>query len=88
MRLDPNPLFRRIMMPWYDSTPICWVVLLAMVLLILFSWAGIVVTNQNIAYHGYRWVPWTLLIMSLLVAISVSLRLIRRYMQHKVDNTP
>lgn len=88
MRLDPNPLFRRIMMPWYDSTPLCWALALAMVLIVLFSWAGIVVANGNVAYHGFRWVPWTLLVMSLFVGISVSFRLIRRRLQQKIDNTP
>jgi hypothetical protein len=87
MRLDPNPLFRRIMMPWYDSTPLCWALLLAMVLVALFSWAGIVVANENASYHGFRWVPWTLLVMSLFVGISVLLRLIHRRLQQKIDNT-
>ena len=88
MRLDPNPLFRRVMTPWYDSTPLCWALLLAMVLVVLFSWAGIVVANENASYHGFRWLPWTLLVMSLFVGISVLLRLIRRRLQQKIDNTP
>lgn len=86
MRLDPNPLFRRIMMPWYDSTPVCWTLFAAMVLLVLFSWAGIVVAGENAAYRGYRWVPWTLLVLSALVGLSVLRRLIRRHHQQKMDN--
>lgn len=88
MRLDDNPLFRRIMMPWYDSTPLCWILLLAMVLLVLFSWAGIVVAGENPSYHGYRWVPWTLLILCSFVGLSVSRRLIRRLRQQKMENPP
>lgn len=88
MRLDDNPLFRRIMMPWYDSTPLCWILLLAMVLLILFSWAGIVVAGENTAYHSYRWVPWTLLVLCSFVGLSVSRRLIRRLRQPKMENPP
>lgn len=88
MRLDPNPLFRRIMMPWYDSTPMCWALFAAMVLLVLFSWAGIVVASENAAYHGYCWVPWTLLVLSALVGVSVLRRLIRRYLQQKIDDSP
>ncbi|MGD9007957.1 MAG: hypothetical protein PVG41_08555 [Desulfobacteraceae bacterium] len=88
MRLDPNPLFRRIMMLWYDSTPVCWTLFAAMVLLVLFSWAGIVVAGENAAYHGYRWVPWTLLVLSTLVGVSVLRRLVRRHLQQKMDNSP
>ncbi len=75
-------------MPWYDSTPMCWVLFAAMVLLILFSWAGIVVASENAAYRGYSWVPWTLLVLSALVGVSVLRRLIRRYLQQKMDNSP
>ena len=32
MRLDPNPMFRRIITPWYDSNPACWILLAAMLL--------------------------------------------------------
>lgn len=75
-------------MPWYDSTAMCWTLLAAMVLLVLFSWAGIVVAGENAAYRSYCWVPWTLLILSVLVGVSVLRRLIRRYRQQKMDNSP
>lgn len=83
MRLDPNPLFRRIIMPWYDSTPLCWCLLVAMVVLALFSLAGIAVARENPAYHGYAWVPWSLMVLSLYVGLSVAVRLIRRHMPHR-----
>jgi hypothetical protein len=88
MRLDPNPLFRRIMMPWYDSTPMCWSLVAAMLLLVLFSWAGIVVAGENPAYCKYRWLPWTLLALSSFVGVSVLRRLIHRYLQQKIDSSP
>ena len=87
MRLDPNPLFRRIIMPWYDSTPLCWLLLLFMVGLILFSVVGLVVALENPAYHRHQWVPWTLLVMSTGVGLSVSIRLYRRYHQQHRDVT-
>lgn len=87
MRLDPNPLFRRIMMPWYDSTPLCWLLLLAMVGLVLFSWCGIQVVSHNPAYLRAAWMPWTLLVLSLFVCLSVMCRLILRYLEeaHRKD---
>ena len=85
MRLDPNPLFRRIIMPWYDSTPVCWLLLLFMVGLILFSVAGIFVAVENPDYRRYQWAPWTLLAMSLGVGVSLSFRLYRRHHQQHRD---
>lgn len=88
MRLDPNPLFRRIMMPWYDSTPLCWMLLLAMLALVLFSWVGIRVVGENPSYHNAAWLPWTLLLLSLFVAISVGCRLIYRQIEQGQRKEP
>ncbi len=89
MRLDPNPLFRRIIMPWYDSTPLCWLLLLFMLGLMLFSAVGIVVALENPEYHRHQWVPWVLLALSVGVGVSVSSRLVRRHQQqHKDINEP
>ncbi|MGD9216844.1 MAG: hypothetical protein PVJ84_18675 [Desulfobacteraceae bacterium] len=84
MRIDPNPLFRRIIMPWYDSTPMCWMLLVCMVALLLFSAVGIVVAMANPAYRSYQKVPWALAALSFLVGLSVAMRLIdRRHQQQK-----
>ncbi|MEJ2156446.1 MAG: hypothetical protein P8X96_13995 [Desulfobacteraceae bacterium] len=85
MRLDPNPLFRRIIMPWYDSTPLCWLLLLFMVGLIIFSVVGLFVALENPDYQRHQWLPWTLLVLSLWVGFSVSIRLYRRYHQPHRD---
>ena len=83
MRLDPNPLFRRIIMPWYDSLTMCWAVLVAMVAFSLFSLAGISVARQIPEYNRYQWLPWLLLILCLFVGASICVRLVRRYHQQK-----
>lgn len=88
MRLDPNPLFRRMIMPWYDGTPLCWVLLLAMVVVVVFSWAGIAVALTNPDYNKFLWLPITLLVLSLFVGQSVLRRLIRRHLQQKEDDNP
>lgn len=85
MRLDPNPLFRRIIMPWYDSTPLCWILLLCMIGLVLFSITGIVVALGDPSYRRYQLVPWTLLVLSVFVGLSVSIRLMHRYQQQHKD---
>jgi hypothetical protein len=78
MRLDPNPLFRRVIIPWYDSTVVCWVLEAAMVILVCFCITGIVVARSNPEYTGFVWVPWVLLVLSLGLALSIAWRLIRR----------
>lgn len=84
MRSDPNPLFRKIIMPWYDSTFVCWILLLCMTGLVLFSLAGIMVARGNPAFHRYQWVPWALFFPCLYVGLSVAFRMIRRYqLQHR-----
>jgi hypothetical protein len=78
MRLDPNPLFRRVITPWYDSNSLCGILLLAMLVVIIFSVVGIVAAREYTSYYGYIWVPTTLLVLSLFVFLSVTVRLIYR----------
>jgi len=89
MRLDPNPMFRRIITPWYDSNLACWILLAAMLLVALFSGAGIAAARHVPLYNPYAWVPTLMLAMSLLVGISVVYRLFRRfYDRHLQDREP
>lgn len=89
MRLDPNPMFRRVITPWYDSNVACWVLLAAMVLVALFSWAGIAAARYVPLYNSHTWVPTLLLFMSLFVGISVGYRIFRRYYdRHLQDREP
>jgi hypothetical protein len=85
MHLDSNPLFRRIIMPWYDSTPMCWILLVCMVILVLFSTVGIFVALANPAYRQSQFVPWVLAVLSFLVGLSVAMRLIDRHHQQQKD---
>ena len=85
MRLDPNPLFRRVIMPWYDSTPVCWILLVAMVGLIFFSITGIMVAQNTPEYNRFEWVPWVLLSLSVIFGLSVTWRLVQRRHPQKED---
>ncbi len=80
MGLDPNPLFRRIIMPWYDSTLLCLCLLAAMAAVVFFSVIGIVVANEVSIDNRHAWMPWTLLLLGVLAGLSVAGRLIRRKM--------
>ena len=85
MRLDPNPLFRRVIMPWYDSTPVCWMLLAAMVGLSFFSITGIMVAHDTPEYNRFIWVPWVLLSLSVIMGLSVAWRMIQRRHPQKED---
>jgi hypothetical protein len=79
MRIDQNPLFRKVIVPWYDSESACYIVIFFMVLVFLFGFAGISATRENPAYHEHVWVPVLLVLMSGGVIISTTIRLIKRY---------
>ncbi|TES94598.1 MAG: hypothetical protein E3J94_00380 [Desulfobacteraceae bacterium] len=79
MRIDQNPVFRKAIVPWYDSETACLIVIFFMFLVFLFSCAGISVARANIEYHEYVWVPVLLVVMSGGVIIFTTIRLIKRY---------
>jgi len=79
MRIDQNPLFRRVIVPWYDSEAACSIVIFLMFLIFLFGSAGISVALENIEYYEYVWVPVLIVVMSGGVIISTTIRLIKRY---------
>ena len=78
MRLDPNPLFRRVITPWYNNTLKCWIMVLVMLATMLFSWAGIVVAFSRDEFRDHWMVPSIILLLSLFLFISNFIRLIRR----------
>jgi len=79
MRIDQNPLFRKVIVPWYDSEAACFIVIFFMLLVFLFGFAGISVARKNIEYHEHVWMPVLLVVMSGGVIISTTIRLIKRY---------
>ncbi len=79
MRIDQNPLFRKVIVPWYDSEAACYIAIFFMFTVVLFGFAGISAARENIAYHEHVWVPVFLVVMSGGVIIFTTIRLIRRY---------
>ena len=80
MRLEKNPVFRKVIIPWYDSETLCFISIFFMFCVYLFSVMGIQVAGEKIDTIGYVWVPIFLVIMSGGVIISITIRLARRYM--------
>ena len=71
-------LFRKAFIPWYDSEPVMLLTLVFTVAVLLFSITGVAASLDTPAYSGYIWVPCLLGTLSLMVTISLLIRLIRR----------
>ena len=83
MRLGQNPLFRKAIVPWYDSETACLIVILFLVVVFLFGLAGISVARDNSVYREHMWVAVLLAVLSGGVVVSTSIRLITRYVRHR-----
>ncbi len=79
MRIDQNPLFRKTIIPWYDSEAVCIGVILFMMIVFFFGVVGISVARENVEYHGYVWIAVLLVVMSAAVIFSTIIRLIKRH---------
>jgi len=81
MRLDQKPLFKKIIVPWYETERACFFVIVAMFLVFLFGFAGISVVYEKTEYNDYIWAPVFLVVLSGAVIVSTTIRLIKRYIQ-------
>jgi hypothetical protein len=79
MRIDQNPLFRKTIIPWYDSEVVCIGVIVFMLIVFFFGVIGISVARENSEYHGYVWIAVLLVVMSGGAIFSTTIRLIKRH---------
>ena len=84
MRVEQNPIHRKIIIPWYDSNPACLVLAATMVIVLIFGIFGIVVCRETPEYQAYGWIAMLLSGLSGWVILSVGLRLIYRFI-HRQD---
>ena len=80
MRLDQNPVFRKVIVPWYDSETACFTLMAIMGVVFLFGLVGLSVARETPDHHDHIWVPISLLLMSGGVIISLAIRLGKRYL--------
>ena len=80
MPLGQNPLFRKIIAPWYDTEKACYTVIVFMLLVFLFGITGILEASEKTEYNEYIWMPVLLVAMSTGVIVSTSIRLIKKYL--------
>ena len=79
MPADKNPVFRKVIIPWYKSTSAYIIMIVFMLVVVLFALAGISVARGYPEYQGYVWVPAVLLAMSVAIIVTTTARLIKRY---------
>jgi hypothetical protein len=75
--------FRKEIAPWYDSDTICLIMVGFLLVIFLFSIAGISEAYEKIEYHKHVWVPGILFIMTGGIIISTSIRLLKRYYKRR-----
>ena len=78
MELDKINFFRRIIVPWYDSYLVCWILILWALFVILFSVAGIDAAMTNESFQEYVWFPTMLGTLAFLLIICLLFRMIHR----------
>lgn len=78
MRPGRTPLFRNVIVPWYDADTVCYGIIVLMTAVLIFSFFGIAAAREVPEYQGYIWVPLLLAIMSAGVLVSTVTRLVRR----------
>lgn len=82
MRLDQkSPVFRKVIVPWYDSETACLITIILMVAFFWFGILGIWVARESETYYTweYLWVPICVSGMSCAVIATITIRLVKRF---------
>ncbi len=85
--MDPKPVYRQVISPWYDSEPLCVWIITVMLVVFLFACAGISVAGSHPFWSPYIWVPIFLAGLSFWVLFSTSVRLIKRMMDRHANES-
>ena len=86
MLYDQNPVHRKLITPWYDSRTVCLVVILSMLLVFLFALVGVFLAWENSLYREMVWLPTLLALLSGIVILSTTVRLIKRWKRRYAKN--
>jgi uncharacterized membrane protein len=86
MLYDQNPVHRKLITPWYDSRTVCLVVILSMLLVLLFALVGVFLAWENSLYREMIWLPALLALLSGIVVLSTTVRLIKRWKHRYAKN--
>jgi fatty-acid desaturase len=76
---EQNPLFRKVILPWYDTDIACILTGVFMAFVFGFSLVGISVAQEIPDGTRHIWLPIFLLVLSVLGMVTVVVRLFRRH---------
>jgi uncharacterized membrane protein len=79
MPSEKSPVFRKPVIPWYQSKTAYSLTIVAMLIFFLVGLVGISVAREYEVYSSYIWVPALLVILSGCLVITNIIRLVRRY---------
>lgn len=79
MRLDQTPVYRKTIVPWYDSEIACLILIIFMLLVFLFGFVGLSVARETSEYRSIIWVPGLIVALSAGVIVSTTIRLFLRF---------
>ena len=85
--MDPKPVYRKVISPWYDAEPLCVWVIVLMLAVFLFACAGISVAGSHPFWSSSIWVPILLAGLSVWVLFTTSVRLIKRLMDRRSNES-
>ncbi len=78
MELETHQVYKKVITPWWDSNPACWILIGFLSLVLIFSLAGITVAVTTQAFQTYVWFPSMLALVCLVLIIKILVRMIRR----------
>ena len=84
MRYDEKPVYRKLIVPWYDTKTACLIVIVFMLLVFLFGLVGISVAGENTEQYAKIWLPLLLIVMSATIIITTVIRLTKRF-KHRLS---
>lgn len=82
MRLDPNPVFRRIIVAWHETEIVCYSLIFFMFLVLFFGVVGVFVAKDEPAYTGFIWVPIALVVLPIIMILTNIYRIFSLYSDH------
>ena len=83
--MAPSPVFRKPILPWYDTNTACILLLVFMAAVLLFGLEGLRVAVTTTQYRDYIGLPILLVALSGFGCVSILIRLIRRRYGQSAD---
>jgi len=82
---NPYSLHHRQIIPWYDTTAVCWALIIFMLAVFGFAIVGISVARSEAKFQSYLWVPAALCAVSGAVLFSLAWRLLKRRLRRGTE---